>query len=254
MKTYMKRAYLEVVLGTLLTGFSAYAQSGMRGGPAAGTMPSNGNGASIVHAPPTSFHGGSGVRASVPVQRNMGDPRSFGHHGIAGDRGFGGRREFGRRGDFGDRHFDFHGRHFDHGFGHGRGTVVFVFGVPYYSYYPGYSYPYSGYYDSAPYEAPYYAPGPSTEYTSAPDTQTEQYANQGADSYYQPGNQWGGELKLYHVTMDQFVAYLKSYILTASPVQQAAFRSGFVAQFGSNGQTMYDQAVQQAIQQNPAAS
>jgi hypothetical protein len=125
--------------------------------------------------------------------------------------------------------------------------------VPFY-YYPNYGYynaaPYYGYYDSAPYYATDYAPGPSTEYTPNPDTQTEQYANQGADSYYQPGYQWGGELKQYHVTMDQFVAYLKSYILSASPVQQAAFRSGFVAHFGADGQTLYDQAVQQAIQQS----
>jgi len=138
-------------------------------------------------------------------------------------------------------------------------VVVFAYGVPYYCY-PG-----SGYYDAAPYygpydgsyyapygasyDTPYYAPGPATEYTSDPDTQTEQYANQDADSYYQPGYQWGGELKSFHVTMDQFVAYLKSNILSASPVQQAAFRSGFVAHFGGEGQTIYDQAVQLASQQ-----
>ncbi len=55
-------------------------------------------------------------------------------------------------------------------------------------------------------------------------------------------------MKLYHVTMDQFVVYLKSYIVNSSPVQQAAFRSGFVAHFGADGQTIYDQAVQQALQ------
>jgi len=124
-----------------------------------------------------------------------------------------------------------------------------VFGVPYYCYYPNY-----GYYGSAPYYAPDYPAVPAAEYTPVPDTQTGQYANQDADSYYEPGSQWGGELKQYHVTMDQFVAYLKSYILSASPVQQAAFRTGFVAQFGAEGQTMYDQAVQQAVQQNQAPS
>ena len=118
--------------------------------------------------------------------------------------------------------------------------MIFAFGVPYY-YYPDY-----GYYDLGP-----YSPADSSMgYTSASDTPTETYANPDTDSFYQPGYQWGGELKLYHVTMDQFVAYLKSYILSASPVQQAAFRSGFVAHFGIDGQAIYDQAVQQAIPQN----
>jgi len=148
------------------------------------------------------------------------------------------------RGDFGDRHIDLHGRHFDHGFAHGCGVVIFAYGVPYY-YYPDY-----GYYDLGPYTTA----DSSTGYTAAPDTQSEQSAPQDADSYYQPGFQWGGELKLYHVTMDQFVAYLKSYILNASPVQQAAFRSGFVGHFGVDGQTIYGQAVQQAISQNQATS
>ena len=112
--------------------------------------------------------------------------------------------------------------------------------MPYY-YYPDY-----GYYDLGPYSAA----DSSMGYTAAMDTQSEPYVPQDADSYYQPGFQWGGELKLYHVTIDQFVAYLKSYILSASPVQQAAFRSGFVAHFGGDGQAMYDQAVQQAFQTN----
>ena len=118
--------------------------------------------------------------------------------------------------------------------------MIFAYGVPYY-YYPDY-----GYYDLGPYSSA----DSSMGYTTGTDTPTEPYAGQDLDSFYQPGYQWGGELKLYHVTMDQFVAYVKSYILSASPVQQAAFRSGFVAHFGADGQAMYDQAVQQAISQN----
>jgi hypothetical protein len=93
-------------------------------------------------------------------------------------------------------------------------------------------------------------PDSAPEYPADPGTQMEQSTNPDTDSFYQPGYQWGGEMKLYHVTMDQFVTYLKAYILTASPVQQAAFRSGFVAHFGADGQGIYDQAVQQAIPQN----
>jgi len=174
-------------------------------------------------------------------------PGGVNHPGVVGNRISGDRREFSSRGGFDDRRVC-RGGLFEHDRGHGHGVVVFAFGVPYF-YYPSY-----GYYDSAPYNAPDYGPGPATEYTPVPDTQTGQYANQDADSYYEPGNQWGSELKLYHVTMDQFAAYLKSYILSASPVQQAAFRSGFVAQFGAEGQRVYDQAVQQAIQQDQAAS
>lgn len=126
--------------------------------------------------------------------------------------------------------------------------------MPYYCYpgygYADYGYPSDAYYEPAPVYAADDSADASTEYTTDPDTQTQEYSNQDADAYYQPGYQWGGELKLYHVTMDQFVAYLKSYILSASPVQQAAFRSGFVASFGPAGQGIYDQAVQQASQQS----
>ena len=249
----MKLAYLEVVLGALLTGFSAYAQTGMRGSPAVAIMPTVattpaiGNGGVGGHVAPVPSHGGSGVRVTLPAQRNMGEhPGGVNHPGVVGNRISGDRREFSSRGGFDDRRVC-RGGFFEHGRGHEHGVVVFAFGVPYF-YYP------YGYYDSAPYYAPDYGPSPSTGYAPVPNTQTESYANQGADSYYQPGSQWGGELKQYHVTMDQFVAYLKSYILSASPVQQAAFRTGFVAQFGAEGQTIYDQAVQQAIQQNQAAS
>jgi hypothetical protein len=202
-------------------------------------MAGSGNGGVVERGTPASFHGGSGSRVNVSVQRNMGNPRGIGQPGIVGDRGLGDRRVLVSRGGFGDRRV-FRGGLFDHGFAHGHGVVVFAYGVPY-CYYPDY-----GYYDSAACSTP----DSSTEYTSNPDTQTEQSADQDTDSYYQPGYQWGGELKLYHVTMDQFTAYLKSYILGASPVQQAAFRSGFVAHFGVDGQTIYDQAVQQAIPQN----
>ena len=240
----MKRAILDITLGVLLVGASAYAQMGTRAGSVTGTRESFGNGGSIERAPAPSFHGAPGPRVNAPMPGHMMvDPRSFGHPGVIGDRGPGDRRTFGQRGDFGDRRV-FRGGLFEHGFGHGRGVVIFAYGVPYY-YYPDY-----GYDGSAPYYAPdsSYVPDSAVEYTSDPDTQTQQYTNQDADSYYQPGYQWGGEMKLYHVTMDQFVVYLKSYIVNSSPVQQAAFRSGFVAHFGADGQTIYDQAVQQALQ------
>jgi hypothetical protein len=236
----MKTVYLGVLVALIGTGSSAYAQMGMRGGSAGSTPGNSGNGGVIEHALPTIVRGDPSSQASLPAQRNIGDPRGVGYPGIVIDRGAGGRREFVPRGDFGDRHIELHGRHFDHRFVHGRGVIIFAYGVPYY-YYPDY-----GYYDLGPYSAA----DSSMGYTAATDTQSEPYVPQDTDSYYQPGFQWGGELKLYHVTMDQFVDYLKSYILNASPVQQAAFRTGFVAHFGVDGQPIYDQAMRQAVQQS----
>jgi hypothetical protein len=236
----MKRAYLGFLVGLILNGSAAYAQMGMRSGTPGGAPANSGNSGVIEHALPTIVRGDPSPQASLPAQRNMGDPRGIGHPGIVGDRGSDGRRESGLHGDFGDRHIELHGRHFDHHFVRGCGVVIFAYGVPYY-YYPDY-----GYYDLGPYSAA----DSSMGYTTTTDTQTEQYAPQDADSYYQPGFQWGGELKLYHVTMDQFVTYLKTYILIASPVQQSAFRTGFIAHFGADGQPIYDQAMRQAIQQS----
>jgi hypothetical protein len=240
----MKRAYLDVVLGLILTGSVAYAQTGMRGSSAGGMETGSRNGGGFVeHSAPASFHGNSGMRGSVSIQRSVGEPRGFSHPGAGSERNSGDRRMFlPSRGDFGDRRV-FRGGLFDNGFGRGRGVVVFAYGVPY-------CYPSGdGYYDSAPYSTP----DSSTDYNTDPDTQnipTVESTNPDTNSYYQPGSQWGSEMKLYHVTMDQLVAYLKSYILSASPVQQAAFRTGFVTQFGADGQAIYDQAVQQAIPQN----
>ena len=233
----MKRAYLQVVLGLIVAGSSAYAQRVVSGG---GT--GRGESGFVEHARPASFHGGS-----APV--NIGAPRGFSRSSFVGDRSSGNHRVYFRPGDFGD-HRVFRGGLFDHGYGHGRGVVVFAYGVPYYWYPSSYDYTDSGYDGPAPVYAAEAATDTSAEYTTDPDTQTEEYSNQDTDAYYQPGYQWGGELKLFHVTIDQFVTYLKAYILSASPVQQAAFRSGFVAHFGPQGQGIYDQAVQQAISQN----
>jgi hypothetical protein len=241
----MKQAYLRMVLGVILgIGSSAYAQMagrGSNGGNGAGAP----HGGFVEHAPPASFHGNPGPRVNGgPISRNVGEGRVFMHQPPGGD----GRRGFPQRNGFGDGRV-FRGGLFGNGFGHGRGVVVFAYGVPYYWYPPDYGYANSGYYSAAPVYTTDESSDTSMEYTTDPDTQTEEYSNQDTDAYYQPGYQWGGELKLFHVTMDQFVTYLKSYILSASPVQQAAFRSGFVAHFGPEGQALYDQAVQEAIPQ-----
>jgi hypothetical protein len=79
---------------------------------------------------------------------------------------------------------------------------------------------------------------------------TDTYTAQDAQGYYQVGDQWGTELKQYQLTMDQLVTYLKSYIVDASPAQQGAFRSGFIASAIPNAAATFDQAMQQAVPQS----
>jgi hypothetical protein len=126
-----------------------------------------------------------------------------------------------------------------------------------------YCYPYSGYYghpygnDSPYYTAPDYDYG---DYGAAPDvtydepinppvtssSQTSTYTAQDAQGYYAVGDQWGVGMKQYKLTVDQLVAYLKSYIVNATPAQQSAFRSGFIASAMPNAAATYDGAMQQA--------
>jgi hypothetical protein len=42
------------------------------------------------------------------------------------------------------------------------------------------------------------------------------------------------------VTWDQFVAYLKAYVVTADPASQADFREAFINAYRLNGAAAYD--------------
>jgi len=218
----MRRAYLGVVLAVVLPAFSTYAQ-GMRGGERGG------------------FHGGA-----------MGRSGSFASHGGFAGHFASSRGGFVYHGGFGGRHFVYHGRGVGYGFVRGRGFGVTVYGG-------GYGYPYGcafPYCYSYPYPASgaYYASTPDSGYdlpvdeSADQDAQVDPYANQNAQGYYQVGNQWGGELKGYRLTVDQLATYLKSYVIPASPAQQAAFRSGFVASAAPGAAAVYDQAMQEASQ------
>jgi len=81
-------------------------------------------------------------------------------------------------------------------------------------------------------------------------SQTATYTAQDVQGYYQVGDQWGAGMKQYKLTMSQLVTYLQSYIVDASPSQQDAFRSGFIASAIPNGAATFDQAMQQAVPQN----
>ena len=182
----MKRAYLEVVLGLILTGSVAYAQSGMRGEPS-GRGEVGSRGSFVEHAPP-------GLVSRQPRCARkcvLCDESSVNHMGSA-TRVLVAREIFWRTKDwvavlviiiF-----------FAEGFstkvlGRGRGVVVFVYGVPYYDY-PSYGYSDNGYSDATPYSAP----DSSTDYNTDPDTQvvpTVESTNPDTDSYYQPGLSMG---------------------------------------------------------------
>ena len=94
---------------------------------------------------------------------------------------------------------------------------------------------------------PSYPPPDSSDDNSS---QTATYAAQDVQGYYQVGDQWGAGMKQYKLTMNQLVTYLQSYIVDASPAQQDAFRSGFIASAIPNGAETFDQAMQQAVPQS----
>jgi len=232
----MKRKHLGVLLALVLPAISVQAQ-GMRGGEGRG------------------FEGGGGGHGAVVSYHG-----SYGHGGTAFRSGFGGRVGFTRVGGFqGGYHGVYgrggYGRHFYYRRGYGGALIVYGYGLPYY--YPYYGSPYYGapaYGDYSTEPDDSYAVQPAYPSVVVPDTsagdessQTPIYAAQDAQGYYQVGDQWGAGMKQYKLTMDQLVTYLKSYIIDASPAQQDAFRSGFIASAVPNAAATYDQAMQQAV-------
>ena len=67
-----------------------------------------------------------------------------------------------------------------------------------------------------------------------------------AGAYYQPAYEWGADLKEFLVRWDQFVPYLKEYIVAAPAAGREAFRAGFIAGYGANAEATYDYAMRQA--------
>ena len=233
----MRRAYLGVLLAVVLPAISVYGQ-GTRGGEArGGEGGGGGRGASVSH------HGYSG------------------HAEVAGHPGFGGRGAFTHGGGFHGGYHGVYGRGYGHGYHyrHGRGGAVIVYGYGYPYYYPYYGSPYYsvptyGYYTTQPDDTyvvqPGYSSGPPPDSSDDNSSQTATYTAQDAQGYYQVGDQWGAGMKQYKLTMNQLVTYLQSYIVDASPAQQDAFRSGFIASTIPNGAATFDQAMQQAVPQN----
>jgi hypothetical protein len=161
--------------------------------------------------------------------------------------------------NLGTRHGD--SRRFDT-FGHRAGfdrdrfhhhrncIVVFVNSVPFW--YPVYTdYPY--YYDAPPPvtdNSAYYTADNS--YVPPMDTSvTDTGTTQASPGYNELGASWGQDLRREVVTWDQFVAYLKAYVVTATPDSQADFREAFINAYRVNGAAAYDKASLEAIGNSP---
>jgi hypothetical protein len=150
----------------------------------------------------------------------------------------------------GDAH---HGGHFVHGgdFGHGHfghhrhPIVVFVNGAAWW--YPVYTdYPYGSDVTPPVVSSGAYYTG-DDGYVPAPvsDTTDAGPAQAGPD-FSDLGLSWGQDLRREVATWNQFVAYLKAYVITAPPSAQADFREAFIYAYRINGAAAYDKAASQA--------
>jgi hypothetical protein len=72
-----------------------------------------------------------------------------------------------------------------------------------------------------------------------------------ASDYGDVGASWGQDLRREVATWDQFVAYLKAYIVTAPPSAQADFREAFISTYRINGAAAYDKAATEAAGNAP---
>jgi len=174
------------------------------------------------------------------------DPRDGRHDGRSRDGDW--RRDW-RRGDDGRPFGDWRHRHHHH-------DCRFVFfGSLYYPFYwdpwwygPAY---YTRYYAAPYYDGPGYSYAPvsadyGTGYSSA--------YPQPSYSYGELGRMWGEELRRQAVSWDQFVQYLQSYIVNASPVQQDEFRDGFLEAYGPTAAATFADAWDQANRAADASS
>ena len=222
----MRRAYLGVLLAVVLPAISVYSQ-GMRGGAARGIEGGGGHGASM------SYHG------------------YYGNGGAVSRSVVGGRAVFARGSGFHGSYQGVYGRGYGRSYfyRHGHGGVVIVYGYGYYPY--GY-YPYG-------YEVPVNTSSSAVPYTSddsyvpaVDSSAADSGRSQGTSEYSDIGASWGQDLRREVVTWDQFVAYLKAYIVTAPAWAQADFREAFINAYRLNGATAYDKAVAEAAGISPA--
>jgi hypothetical protein len=150
----------------------------------------------------------------------------------------GSQRDFRRTHGDGDHDGNFRDGHGSH---HRRSNfiIVYVNGAP--CWYPVYtSYPY--YYDVP--LAPTYDSGYSSTSSYVPSVEGD--GSEAPSGYANVGHQWGQDLRREIATWDQFVDYVRGYIIGATPAAQADFREAFIDSYGINGAAAYDKAAEQA--------
>ena len=119
-----------------------------------------------------------------------------------------------------------------HGHYHGYGVVYGGFGwwgYPYY--YPYYAYP--GYYYGA------------ADYGPAPELANQTYSPTGV-SYGELGKFWGRNVRDGKSSHEQFVAFLKSDVVTASETGRNLFQTGFSRSYGKNAGPVFAGAFDEA--------
>jgi len=188
------------------------------------------------------------VRQRPPMVTAKPSPGVSAHQNfVGGSRSF---RHFPTDGNYhpfpGDRNRGFYGHGFHHHGFRSNYVIVYVNGAPFW--YPFYTaYPY--YYD-APLAPTYDSGSYDSGTTSVP------YVDEGAGggnaqvtpSYGDLGQQWAQDLRREVATWDDFVDYVKNYIIVAAPDAQAEFREAFIASYGINGAAAYDKAASEAAQ------
>jgi hypothetical protein len=176
---------------------------------------------SVLFVPPGTVSTLPG-EARVPKQNFAGGQRDFRRTHVEGNH---------------DGHFrDGHGAHHRHN----SSIIVYVNGAPFW--YPVYTaYPY---YYGVPL-SPTYDNGYSSTSTYVPSVEGDDSAT--SSSYAEAGLEWGQDLRREIVTWDQFVDYVRGYIVGAPPAAQADFREAFIESYGINGAAAYDKAAAQAV-------
>ena len=96
-----------------------------------------------------------------------------------------------------------------------------------------YYYPYSGYVEYIP----------STTYYAAPPVSADTQINY---TYYDLGLQWGQDLRGALAQWDEFVKYVRDYIVNAPALALDEFRRGFEAGYGGNSTAVFENALEQA--------
>jgi hypothetical protein len=142
---------------------------------------------------------------------------------------------FVRRTSFDHNHFGHH-RHF---------IVIFANGSPFW-YLADTDYPY--YNDTAPPVVSSSAVDTTdSDGISPSDSNATNPGNaQPSSDYGDLGASWGQDLRREVATWNQFVGYLKSYIIMAAPADQAEFREAFIDAYRLNGPAAYDKAAVEA--------